>query len=364
MSQERNDESAALGPRLTEPDREAVEALFEAGFDVARVDAAHRSRAAQAAALLSLLRAPAVSEAELCESDRRAIDAWLDRHADLPEPLRGRVAQLERVGALLRAGESEARGEHLIESTLRSVMAVTHASRRDRLAEPASGRRSPLRWREIVSTVAVFMLFASVAMPLLAQARERSRREVCTANLGALGRALASYAMDHKGELPRLAEQAQGPWWNVGSQASNSANLFSLARGKYVPLRATACPGNPQARFTPIKGGELDWGSLDEVSYSYRLLPAHTAWARGILVTDRSPVVRQAMARMPIYPMSNSTNHNGQNLLSDDRSVRWQQTPLAAGGDNIWLPRGISGSHVVLQGTEAPADADDIFVGP
>eukprot|EP01025_Chloroclados_australasicus_P052924 TRINITY_DN61896_c0_g1_i1.p4 TRINITY_DN61896_c0_g1~~TRINITY_DN61896_c0_g1_i1.p4 ORF type:complete len:101 (+),score=21.64 TRINITY_DN61896_c0_g1_i1:58-360(+) len=82
---------------------------------------------------------------------------------------------------------------------------------------------------------------------------------------------MAAYAGNY-GALPQASASLAGnPWWEVGENPahSNSANLFTLARDRFVELAQLASPTNPQAPTSVTGEDATDWGSLDEVSYSY-----------------------------------------------------------------------------------------------
>src|SRR5690606_36669266 len=86
---------------------------------------------------------------------------------------------------------------------------------------------------------------------------------------------------------------------------------------------------------------------LLEVSYSYRLLPAHhrSTWARDSqpsatpVLADRSPVTLAMAEGRTTTPDANSPNFDGlgQHVLFEDGSVAFLESPVV-NGDNIWLP--------------------------
>ncbi|MBK7404773.1 MAG: hypothetical protein IPJ41_09095 [Phycisphaerales bacterium] len=195
--------------------------------------------------------------------------------------------------------------------------------------------------------------------------------------------ALGGYALDHDAMLPiSTAGFGGGTWWDVGRdpQHSNSANLYTLAREQYLTLASLACPGNPQAARVARTPDARDWSSLDELSYSYRVMarPEREVWggpSQLVVVADRSPVVLRAVRGQVIYPFESSPNHRGrgQHGLFADGSAQWLSSPVLPSGDNIWLPKSIEmvidevsrrAGLKPIEGTEAPADRQDSFVGP
>lgn len=320
---------------LSPADDEALESLVMAGFDASRVPTAMRERARKHHALATLVTHGKVA------SDDALVDRTLAR-------IQGHIDA--KAGAM-------------------------RIDRRPR-------RRLGLRLPDLVSAAAVILIGAGVALPILGTMREQSRRTLCSANLGSTASALSSYASSYRDALPVAnASLAGGPWWKTGAPQSNSANLFTLPREGYLPLKTLACPGNSRA-ITSCPAGARDWGCLEEVSYSYQIMfgPQRPAWkqqGRTVVLADRSPIVLQSVRGEPIDPFANAPSHRsaGQHVLHNDGSASWERSPELAGGDNIWLPRSIEAVvHQVttqprrrlqpLLGTETPDAADDAFLGP
>ena len=389
-------------PQLSAADAAAVDAWVDGGFDAHAVGAADRDRALRVAELLSKLATPmAVVDATLADAtmarvlraaarsgevvlsgeDAEALDAWVFQDysvGGVPSSLRERARRHAALATMVCAGAAVAPTD-LADRVMASIDAA-EAARAARMTLPAGGGGRGIRLSDLVSVAAVLLIAGSVVWPALASARERSRREVCFGNLGNTGSALEMYAGSNRDALPATAGLGTGKFWDVGGQDphSNSANLYTLAREGYVPLRTLACPGNPNAPTSKWDDHARDWRSLDEISYSYQLMsgpqPRWNDGARPVLA-DRSPVIIRLARGEPADPYANAPNHRsaGQHLLLTDGTVRWITSPVLPGGDNIWLPRPVeqrldeakrglpAGS---LSGTEAPAGADDTFLGP
>lgn len=73
-----------------------------------------------------------------------------------------------------------------------------------------TSRRSGFTLLEIMSTVAVIVLFAAIAVPSLKKAREREQHDVIVRNLRAIEFAKEQWALDHKktGGEPLAADLA------------------------------------------------------------------------------------------------------------------------------------------------------------
>lgn len=390
------DFDAALSPA----DDAALEALIDAGYEISRVPEQHRTRAKKLGAMLGLLNTPLGFEGR-DESDEimakvrdhaRPMTVTLSRDdvdfMELNPPERGIIAADARASrhAGLRAlvsAKSPAIGfdQELCDRTFELVMLTDDSQRRLRIPV-ASGGGSRWSWREIVTIAATLLLGASVILPLLAAGDQQARRTACTSNLRDVAGAMGQYANQYRDSMPIATASLGGGdqrWWNVGTTASNSANLYTLVRGGFASLKALACPGNPVACTELRDPHAIDWKCLDEVSYSYQIQKGSensrlSEPSRTAILADRSPVVRRAVAGRVIYPFENSSNHSrsGQDVLFADGSVVWHSTPVLSNGDNIWLPRGVENqiraammsADTTLKGVETPDSAADAFLGP
>jgi hypothetical protein len=161
---------------------------------------------------------------------------------------------------------------------------------------------------------------------------------------------------------------------------SNSANLYTLPREGYARLDDFACPTNPLAARGEPAPGSQDWRSIDEISYSYRIMPSGglrmtvpvTSPTMVVVMSDRSPVTLRASKGLKVFPEANTPNHDsrGQHLLRLDGSATWETSPVIE-GDNLWLPRPVEQMlHQIrtqlgiIKGTEMPESEADAFVGP
>lgn len=335
-------------PALGHDDEDALEALVNAKFMPQRVASGVRERAGHIARLVGLLDAPPA-------------------HV---------------------AGERASSASDLVARTLARVQDEERASRERLKFAPveapveAGGRRFRLQLADLVAAASVALIGGAVLVPMLGAVRETNRRMACQANMMSAGLGFGQYAMDFRGSLPlATASPAGSPWWDVGTpERSNSANLFTLARTNYTPLSSLACGGNPGACASPEAAATMDWRSQEQVSYSYQNMfaaerPRWVQNARVVVLVDRSPIIPLARLGQPIDPMANSLNHmgRGQNVLFNDQSAQFIRSPVLENYDNVYLPRAVERFIAErrqarradpLRGTESPASADDVFVGP
>lgn len=390
---------AALSPG----DEAALEALIEAGFDASRVSEAHRARAERLVRMLGVLDSPVCFEScdgadEIMARVRgvaRVAGAALSRDdvdfmelnpPDRPIVATGRRASRHAGLRGLVSGTSPAIGfdQELCDRTFELVMLAEESRQRLRIpVETVGGPR--WSWRDLVTIAATLLLGASVILPLLAAGDRQAQRLACASNLREVAGAMGQYANQYRDSMPIAAASLGGGvgggqrWWDVGTSASNSANLYTLVRGGFASLRALACPGNPSACKEMRDPRAIDWACLDEVSYSYQIQKGVQSCclnepSRTAILADRSPVVRRAVAGRVIDPFENSGNHtgSGQHVLFADGAVGWLTTPQLPNGDNIWLPRTIEveirrvmmSVDPTLKGVETPDSAADAFLGP
>lgn len=418
---------------LTAADAHATDALIEAGFDPARLAAdlspEVRARAIRAASLLGVLGAPVAGEAslgglidvtmarvlragptlrvddgslenaELHPEDAEALDAYVNagfRLGKVPSDLRSRAERIDAFGRLITAETPESArltgslpaSASLIERTMEKVRATPVPARQFEPVSGRGGRGTRFRFSDMVSMAAMFVLAVGLLFPVASAMKSSNKMTACAGNLGDVASALSRYASDFRGELPIATASFTGPaWWNVGeSGKSNSANLYTLAKAGYSSLDPLACAGNKSALRGKPESQSQDWASFDQVSYSYHVMfgRERPRWDRAdagvVVLADRSPVVKRAIAGQVIFPQENSASHGGrgQNVLRADGSAAWMASP-ENGSDNIWLPRIFedilrieSARHggrpgvvqIRMQGTELPMDARDSFLGP
>ena len=95
---------------------------------------------------------------------------------------------------------------------------------------------------DLCVVLAVVMLLAAVAVPLVLRVRNKSRQTQCAANLQQVSRACLLYAEDNKGLLPMIEPSpAPGAWWFYKEQVKGYLNL----KGPSSPEeKIFACPSD------------------------------------------------------------------------------------------------------------------------
>tara|TARA_R110002073_G_scaffold239285_1_gene400625 strand:+ start:134838 stop:136046 length:1209 start_codon:yes stop_codon:yes gene_type:complete len=320
---------------------------------------------------------------ELSPEDKRALDQYIELGYDsskVDADLKARAIKCAHIDACLTSQDIGSSSD-LIDRTLSKIQSHIDTDAASMVLD--SGRRGVFsaRWSDLVSIAAMLLIIGSIALPIMSSLRSGAQQEMCFENMHASANAFGLYAGSNRDMLP-MATAGFGPtWMDVGStpERSNSSNLFTLIRSGIADLDDLACPSNPDAATGEMKPGAWDWESLQEISYSYRIMPPGGMRAtiaqpvNVVIMSDRSPVVLRIARRLPVIPEENSPNHDGagQHMLMLDGSTQWSKSPIINGQDNIWLPRPIEQvihnartKLGILKGSELPDGPTDAFVGP
>lgn len=378
---------------LSPADRAAVDAFFDGDqSDVQRLDAVTRllgmldtpiagdhERAARID--VTALRAASINtEPQLDIASASSVDDWMESN----EPLTARDETHGQIASLITAGASYSDQERdsLVNRTLGLIQEEVDRSEKRYIMDMPISPGGRFRLADLVSLAATLLLIASVTIPVLGGIRSRSMQAQCNNNMAIAGTAFGTYAGSNRDRLPMATAGFGSTWMDVGStpERSNSSNLFLLVRTKHASIDDLACPTNPDALIEASTDSQMDWRSLDEISYSLRIMTPegmkmHDAQqpVRVVLLSDRSPVTRRIAAKQPVRPEENTPNHNhtGQHVLGLDGSSQWHRDPILDQGDNLWFPRPIEQIIYdvrdrlgILKGTELPSGANDAFVGP
>lgn len=322
--------------------------------------------------------------ARLSPADQQALDQYIElgyQANQVDADLHPRAIKCAHIGDAITATPG-ASNTGLVEKTLAKIQ--NHIDQDEAAMEFSNTSRGSfsVRWSDLISVAAMLLIVASITMPIMSGMRSSAQKNICFDNMNSAANAFGLYAGTNRDMLPMATAGFGSTWMDVGTtpERSNSSNLFTLIRTHNADLDDLACPSNPNALTGEPDPDAWDWGSLKEISYSYRIMPPGGMRATSIaqpvgvvLLADRSPVVLKVANRQPVIPEENSPNHHGsgQHMLMLDGGSHWARSPIINDNDNVWLPRPIEqvihqarSKLGIIKGTELPAGPTDAFVGP
>jgi len=101
-------------------------------------------------------------------------------------------------------------------------------------------RPSGFTMTELLIVLAVLSVLAAVVVPLVVQARAKSRLNLCLANVRQVNRAVLQFADEHDQTLPRVdGSPAPGGWWYYKEQVKGYAGLTGASSAND---KVFACP--------------------------------------------------------------------------------------------------------------------------
>lgn len=79
---------------------------------------------------------------------------------------------------------------------------------------------------DLLVALAIVLVLAAIAVPMVTRAKSKSRLQQCIANLQQVNRAVLLYAEDNKGAVPLLPNSPQpGSWWHYKEQVKGYIGL-------------------------------------------------------------------------------------------------------------------------------------------
>jgi len=287
-----------------------------------------------------------------------------------------RSRRLGQVLSLLDQCPAEDPADDLADRALQRVREARQTRRFAQQIEVLSMPSSSFGWYELGAVAASLLIMASLALPMVARNKDQARRTACANGMQSAGVGFGNYGHDHQNVLPRGPVAPGASWFNIGmgpaedgTLRSNSSHLYILVRKGYVDPRTLSCPENPSAPkyFAP---DAVDWRRHEETSYSYQNQFTAKVFRfdlnpRMAVLADKNPlfvIVRgQPLVTRNISPNSPSELHKtGQNVLTADGAVAWQDTAMRSGNDSMWTIDGVP----KYNGTETPSDPDDSHLVP
>jgi len=327
--------------------------------------------------------------AEITNNDEQLIIDLLlgqlspDLRADLEQRLRDEpqlrtlhddLANTFKALALVQGAQAP---DDLVERTIRRI--ARHQQTNALLARQEINRRTwslpTFSMRELIGVAAAVLLLAAIFIPSVLHIREQGRIVQCASQIGQIGSALQTYAMENSGHLP-VSRTEPAPWLATQNRqaSSNSAGLFKLVPSKYASATIFQCPGSGRTEGFVLKADMNDFPSRRHISYSYQHSMGNglsinnqdlTAAASNMaILSDDNPLFKNGVFQAHrLSPPIRSDNHNrtGQNVLYIDMHVAWADHPnVGIDGDNIFIIDGVYS----YRGDEIPVRPTDSFLLP
>ncbi|MBN1553539.1 MAG: hypothetical protein JXA11_02250 [Phycisphaerae bacterium] len=306
---------------------------------------------------------------QLSEEQVQQLRARLEKD----ETLRRRLDDVQATFQALDLHPEPEPPEDLAERTLAKIAAVERTNAL--LAMQQTGaRRGTFSLKELTAVAAMLLVMAGILAPALHKARQRGDEGLCAMQMGQIGNALQTFAINHEGHLPSTGVPLEH-WLtrDDAPPASNSRALFRLLQKRYLPSPVVfQCPSVGGASFAFSSDME-DFPQSSHISYSYQyslddegISTNDPAVADNIadlaILADQTPLFVNGVFRADCLDAPHSENHSdGQNVLYLDGHVLWvTRSTVGVGGDHIFLV----GDVQEYRGNECPASPTDSFLLP
>jgi len=174
---------------------------------------------------------------------------------------------------------------------------------------------------ELLVVVAIIAILAGLLLPVLARAREASRRRACSSNLVQIAKVCNMYADSNQQNFPCWVTPLP-----AGAESNSTAKALNLiAHPNWVAdQRVFSCPSSPvHPSFTFDEQGKPLADASSPCSYAFSdvvLFLWSATYSRYALVGDRPDADTG----------QNSANHQkgGQNVAFPDTHFEWLPTPF------------------------------------
>jgi len=209
----------------------------------------------------------------------------------------------------------------------------------------APGVRAGFTLVELLVTISIIAVLATLLLPTIAVAMEKSRRVVCSSNFKQCGLALYSYAADHDDRLPRVNTNS-----NTDAdvyQMAGMPSLVTLMRPFITDFKVWRCPATRSVpiddprnttatrRMSLVYWPHLSYGTSPNAFSSPGNLAHHSS--KTALMQDqlylwsgqwranhsRGGVLQAPLAGNPSLAMYFNGQPRGVNILHGDGHVSW-----------------------------------------
>lgn len=237
---------------------------------------------------------------------------------------------------------------------------------------------------DAIATAAGIILVAGILMGPLNNARQRSWRQQCEAQIAGIWQGITNYSNDHEGRLPAVSTQQGAPWWKVGCEGkenhSNTRHLWLLVGQKYVEPADFVCPGKREGCPIQLQADRVkefsDFPARRYITYSFRIgcdrMPPEARSHRQVLIADLNPIFEHIpkdysgnlnleLDRRLLNLNSRNHNQQGQTVLFCDGAVDFaEDRHVGIDSDDIYTLRDTR----FYKGNEMPSCETDAFLAP
>ena len=272
---------------------------------------------------------------ELSPLDRELVDRLVEAGFDLrvvPGVPAEQMPRLKRIAGLFRLLNDypvEDPDETLVDVTLARI--DQHERQRNRrmsfeTEHVKQGRR--FSGRDVIGVLAACLVLAAILGPTISHLHGRAIDMRCANNLRQMGDAFAAYSNDYAGAVPIVLAGSDLSWERV----RNVFNLQPLLQGDYCEHGHLKCPGGHE--------------HASSYSYQWQEPGVRIVWDQqpaSVILGDRNPLIdayRDGDLQVSATALTRNHGGRGQNVVATDGSTVWLIESVTCGGDNIWLPEG------------------------
>ncbi|NOX59802.1 MAG: hypothetical protein GXP29_13235 [Planctomycetes bacterium] len=257
----------------------------------------------------------------------------------------------------------------LVQATMTTPLEYVAASASMKPVDSESTYRRPwLGLRELGAVAACIAILVSLYVPGMQSVRSRQLQTLCDKNLASFGSGLRMYATEYDGQLPSIGTRSNVNWLR---NDPNRGHLLPAIQGRFVLPKDLICPASDgsidkEATLKNIQAflqrSDLSFWSVPNANGPR---PRINIRINIPIAVDPNPLFQQGKFQRgkngTLSPNASTHEGRGQNVLFNDGSTRFLETPLLGKNkDNIWLADDID----EYQGTEAQQSTTDAFLTP
>lgn len=273
-------------------------------------------------------RTSQLSEADQAMLDRLIeVEFSIEALGSLTDDQRERAKAILQLLNLLDDYPVEDADDTLVHATMARIDQYEHQqSQRMRMpaattVDPARqrGLRMSIRLPDLVSVAAMFLIGASILIPILNNLHKKNIELRTRSNLDYVNLAVNSYASDYNGRVP-MAQAGLDSMWNTFTQ---TLNLTPLVEGEYCQISSPDRPAPTTA------DGRREFGRNNLV----------------LLLSDRNPLIESIRHNRLPGPLNVNQIYEplSDRLLSPNGAILWLSDPQPMVDRNAtrWRPYGV-----------------------